>query len=573
MAMRAPPSTGLTPTPGGLSQSAEPESHAPDHLTALVTRLAAADWFAFDKIRPAAVLRRVQERMRACSVASLSEYLSLLQRSADEVVSLRTALLASGTTFFRPPEAWDFIERVIIPRLLDRASPSRPLRVWLPQCGRGAEAYTMAMLLLEQSRAAQRGTDVQLFASDPDERALQIGRAGVFPRSAGEAIGRGRLDCFFLKLRHGYRVTPQLRKMVLFARHDLFCDLPFRHMDLVCCRGFLACLQPPAREEIATLLHRSLNDGGYLILGPGEQVGRAAGSLQVVSRRWGVFRRRDGGADLAGVEGARPGTIEPSRLTAVVSEALATSNGDHAQVARMLRLMTMGKLAASLAHELSQPLSALANILEACATHLRNGAATSEELLDLTNDASSQSHRAGRIVAHITRLLHDGERRVERCELRTLVRTAAELVRPTHLAQGIELELVLGEVPLWGDLCRVEIEQVIVNLLQNSIDAIIEGGGNRRQIRVEASTTSTGHATVTVADTGSGIPAEVATRLFEPFFTTKADGLGMGLAICRSMVDAHGGGLWTDRKPDGDGTRMGFSLPLARGEAAAPNAP
>src|SRR5262245_4600017 len=572
MAMRASPSTGLTLTPGGLSQSAEPESHAPDHLTALVTRLAAADWFAFDKISPAAVLRRVQGRMRECSVGSLPEYLSLLQRSADEVISLRTELVASGTTFFRNPEAWEFIERSVIPRLLYRTRPSRPLRVWIPHCGAGVEAYTMAMLLFEQATGPQRRREVQLFASDPDDRALRTARAGVVPWLAGKAIGRTRLDRFFVEARGGFRVEPELRKMVVFVKHDLFCDLPFRHMDLICCRGFLAFLRPPARAEIARLLHQSLDDGGYLILGPGELVG-ADGLFELVSRRWGVFRRRDGGALAAGVAGARSGTVGPARLTSLVPGALATTNGDHANVARMLRLMTMGKLAASLAHELSQPLSALANILEACATHLRNGGATSEELLDLTNDASSQSHRAGRIVAHITRLLHDAERRVERCELRTLVRTAAEIVRPTLVAQDIELLLALGDVALWGDFCRVEIEQVVVNLLQNAIDAIVEGGGNRRQIRVEASTTSAGHATVTVADTGSGIPAEVATRLFEPFFTTKADGLGMGLAICRSMVDAHGGGLWTDRKPDGDGTRMGFSLPLARGEAAAPNAP
>lgn len=561
--MRASPATGVTPTAGGPSRSAEQAGYAPDHLIALVTRLAAGDRFAFDKLSPAAVLRRVQARMRECSVGSLSEYLSVLQRSADEVVTLRTRLVASGTTFFGNPNAWDFIERSVIPCVLARARPSRPLRVWIPHCGTGYEAYTIAMLLFEQATSAERRTDVQLFASDPDDRALQCARAGVVPWFAGRAIGRARLDRFFVVSRDGYRVKQDLRKMVVFVRHDLFCDLPFRHMDLICCRGFLEHLRPPARAEIARLLHQSLDDGGYLTLGTGEHVGKAAGPFQVVSRRWGVFRRSDGSAREAGVDGARPGTVGPARLASVVPGALATTNGDHANVAQMLRLMTMGKLAASLAHELSQPLSALANLLEACATHLRTGRATSEELLDLTNEASSQSHRAGRIVAHITRLLHDGERRVERCELRTIVRTAAELVRPTLLAQGIELHLLLGEVPLWGDLCRVEIEQVMVNLLQNSIDATIEGGGDRREIRVETSEIPPGHATVSIADTGSGIPAEVAARLFEPFFTTKADGFGMGLAICRSIVDAHDGRLWIDRKPAGDATRMCFSLPLS----------
>jgi signal transduction histidine kinase len=267
---------------------------------------------------------------------------------------------------------------------------------------------------------------------------------------------------------------------------------------------------------------------------------------------------------------ARPETAR-ARVAAAVGahhEAPPSSpppakTNDHGKLARMLRLMSMGKLAASLAHELSQPLSAVANLVEACSIHLRTGGATSEELLDLTRQASSQSQRASRIVAHISRLLHDGERRLERCELRTLVRTATELMRPTLREQGIELQLVLGQVPLWGTLCSVEIEQVVVNLLQNAIDAILEGGGDRRQIRVEASPTVDERATVSVSDTGRGIAGEVAERVFEPFFTTRPEGFGMGMAICRTILHAHGGRLWIDRKSDLGATRVCFSLPLA----------
>ena len=558
--MSGPRSTGPE-LPDAAPQQAEPRLAAASFNTR-VTRLAAADWFDFTHLSSATVQRRVEGRMRERSVRSVSEYLSLLQRSADEVATLRTELMANGTAFFRDPDVWSFLERRIIPRLLSRARPSRPLRVWIPHCGAGAEAYTMAMLLAEQMNDAQRATEVQLFASEPDDRAMQTARAGEIPRIAGMAIGPGRLARFFVESRHGYRVTKELRQMVVFARHDLLCDLPFLHMDLVCCRYLLTHLRPPARAEVARILHRSLDDGGHLILGRGEHVGHAVGLFEPVSRRWCVFRRSDGGRHEPGISSSGAGTPGPGFASAIPN-TLATTNGNRANVARMLRLMNMGKLAASLAHELSQPLSALANILEACATHLRTGGATSEELLDLTNEASSQSHRAGRIVAHMSRLLHDGERLVERCELRTLVRTAAELLRPTLVEHGIELQLVLGDVPLWGDLCRIEIEQVLVNLLQNAADAIVDGGGDHRLILVEMSESSNEHVTVGITDTGSGIPAGIATRLFEPFFTTKADGFGMGLAICRSIVDAHDGRLWIDREPDGDATRMCFSLPLS----------
>ena len=515
--------------------------------------------------------------MRQLSVTVVSEYLALLRGSVDEVYTLRTQLLANGTAFFRDQQVWDFIVHDVLPGLMARARPLRPLRVWVPHCGAGAEAYSLAMLLLEHASVAQRGAvPVQLFASDADGRAIEVARTGRVPWIASTAIGPARLRRFFVETLDGYQVRPELRRAVSFARHDLLSDLPFLHMDLICCRYFLTYLRRESRLAVATLLQQSLDDDGYLVLGRAERLGELGTAFEQVSRRWSVYRRIGRTRSTPGVAVAR-GEIagaDAAACAAVLHAAAApaamekTHQGD---LARMLRLVSLGKLAASLAHELSQPLSAVANILDACATHLRTGGATTDELLDLTHQASSQSHRAGRIIAHIRRLLHDGERRVERRELRTLVRTAAELMRSTFLEQGIELQLALGDVPLWGDLCRIEIEQVVLNLLQNATDAIIQGARDRRRVRVEASKTADGHATVTVADNGSGIPADVAGRLFGPFFTTKPDGFGMGLAICRSIVEAHGGQLWIDRSPDAHATRVCFSLPLARRARTVPS--
>src|SRR5262249_61074216 len=170
-----------------------------------------------------------------------------------------------------------------------------------------------------------------------------------------------------------------------------------------------------------------------------------------------------------------------------------------------------------------------------------------EQLLDLIGQATSQSDRAGRIITHITRLLHDGNRRVQPCELRTLATTAAELVRPTLRQQGIDLQLALGATPLRAEVCRVEVEQVLMNLLQNAVDAVIGNDLHRRRIRVELSPAQDGFATITVADSCSGIPHGMAERVFEPFFTTKTEGSGMGLSICRPIATAHGGPPRTER--------------------------
>src|SRR5262249_60452759 len=120
------------------------------------------------------------------------EYLELLGRNRDEVHALRTALLASGTVFFRDPAVWAFVAHDVIPRLMARARSFRPLRVWVPHCGAGAEAYTLAMLLLEHSGKGGPAVPVQLFASDADEPAIDAARAGTAPRTAANTLGPAR---------------------------------------------------------------------------------------------------------------------------------------------------------------------------------------------------------------------------------------------------------------------------------------------------------------------------------------------------------------------------------------------
>lgn len=543
----------------------QPETLADSPLSAIVRLVTSGSWFDFACVRAAFVQRHVERRMRQHLDGSMSEYLALLRRDPTELEALRADILASGRWFFRDARVWDFVAQQVIPAIMAHPDRSRPIRVWVPFCGRGAEAYTVAMLIHEQ--ASRVGRRVQLFASDEDDRSLDLARAGSFP-SIVSVIGAARLRRFFIASKHGYRVSKALRESVVFARHDLFSDPPFSHIDLVCCRYVFMHLRPTARLIATRVLAQALDDDGYLILAPVETLTDAAGRFENVSRPCAVFRRiaRSGRTAMAQPS---PSTVGRA-AEALPSTALhrPPSPGDLAasedgRLAQVLRLVTMGNLSASLAHELSQPLGAIANLLAACASRARGGAPTSE-LLDLLRQASAQSQRAGSLVAHVTRLLHGGERRVERCDLRDLLMAGVQLLRPTLRRHGIALRLVLGKLPLEGDVCRIEIEQVGVNLLQNAVDAILLHPGHRGRIRMEASTSGR-HATIIVADSGRGVCAEAGDRIFEPFFTTKASGLGMGLAICRAIVTAHGGRLWTERTADA--TLMCFTLPLAAPEA------
>jgi C4-dicarboxylate-specific signal transduction histidine kinase len=201
----------------------------------------------------------------------------------------------------------------------------------------------------------------------------------------------------------------------------------------------------------------------------------------------------------------------------------------------------------------SQPLGAVANVLEALAVRVRDGSPADRTLLDLVSQGIAQSERARRILVHIVRLLRNGERTTESCDVRHLVADAADLLRATVREHRIGLQVVGDPLPCRVQACRVEIEQVVVNLLQNAIDAVVLRSDGPRTILVETRLTAGRQVKVRVQDSGAGISTELADRMFEPFFTTKPHGFGMGLAISRSIVDDHGGCIWVEPKRGEEG--------------------
>jgi C4-dicarboxylate-specific signal transduction histidine kinase len=233
-----------------------------------------------------------------------------------------------------------------------------------------------------------------------------------------------------------------------------------------------------------------------------------------------------------------------------------------AELAHALRISTVGELASGLAHELNQPLSAIANGVEACARYVRSGKGTSKKLLALLDDASGEAVRAGTIVEHLRHFIEKGQPQFEATDLREIARNIPRLLA-REIQQGqitLRLDLPSHPLPIYAD--RIQIEQIIVNLMQNAIDAMREIPGDRHEIQLQA-WAAKGMAEVAVRDTGTGIPAAAAGRLFEPFFTTKPHGLGMGLAISRSILEAHRGKIWAKRRADeARGTTIRFTLPL-----------
>jgi two-component system CheB/CheR fusion protein len=236
--------------------------------------------------------RRIKRRMALLRIDEWRDYVEHLRETPDEVTALYQDLLIGVTSFFRDPDAFAALAANVLPKLVARASPEVPVRVWVPGCASGEEAYSIAILLIEQFRAADKAASVQIFATDIDERSLETARQGVYPGSIASALSPERLERFFVRLdEHRYQVSKELRDSIVVAPQSLTSDAPFSKLDLISCRNVLIYLEPGIQEKVISLLHFALKDDGYLLLGPAESIGRATGMFEAISKKWRLYRR------------------------------------------------------------------------------------------------------------------------------------------------------------------------------------------------------------------------------------------------------------------------------------------
>jgi PAS domain S-box-containing protein len=236
-------------------------------------------------------------------------------------------------------------------------------------------------------------------------------------------------------------------------------------------------------------------------------------------------------------------------------------------LARCMRIATMGEMAAAIAHELSQPITAIIASCHACLAELAPDQGFSADAIEAMEDACREAERAGAILNSVSAFVRRTPTRRASTDINDLVRAALDLARSNPAGRGIIFNLHLADGLPQAIVNAVEIEQVILNLLRNSIDALSDRTSGQREAsnhpRVTLSTRVAGVDTVevSIADNGAGFSPEIMTQAFAPFFSTKPGGMGMGLAICRTIIDSHGGGIWAEAASDG-GARVTFTLPL-----------
>lgn len=244
-------------------------------------------------------------------------------------------------------------------------------------------------------------------------------------------------------------------------------------------------------------------------------------------------------------------------------QAEETARQQHEKIELSQRLVTAGEMASLLAHELNQPLAAIANYNMGCVRRLRSGNWRPEELLDALEKSSAQAGRAGTIIQRVREFLRKREPDLAPSDLAEMITEVAGLVRAEAGRHAINLRLEpdprLPKVLADG----IMIKQVLINLIRNAIEAMQAVPAGRRDLSVRSFAESPDRLHVEVADRGPGLPPALAESPFPPFFTTKADGMGMGLQICRSIVEFHGGRLWATANPGG-GAVFHFTLAVAK---------
>jgi two-component system, chemotaxis family, CheB/CheR fusion protein len=245
----------------------------------------------FSVYKRATVLRRIGRRMQVNGVHDLAAYLDCLRTRQGESGALLQDLLISVTNFFRDAECFAALE-VELAELFRGKGPGDAIRVWVPACATGEEAYSIAMMLADKARQLDAPPAIQVFGTDLDEQAIRAAREGVYPLTIEADVSEERLRRYFVRELRGYHVRRELRELVLFAQHDLLKDAPFSRLDLVSCRNLLIYLGRPAQRRVFETLHFSLVTGGRLFLGSSETVEEVTELFNVIDKKHRVFAAR-----------------------------------------------------------------------------------------------------------------------------------------------------------------------------------------------------------------------------------------------------------------------------------------
>jgi len=246
----------------------------------------------FSSYKQETVTRRIDRRLLLNESPDLDEYVQRLESDPEELNRLYHDLLIGVTRFFRDRAAFDRLAHDVLPGLIAKLGRDEDLRIWVAGCATGEEPYSLGILVQECFEQANRPVAAKIFATDVHRTSLDFAGAGIYTSESLADVSRERLQRFFLPRGDRFQVAPELRKLVVFAEHNVLKDAPFTRMDLITCRNLLIYFQPPAQKKVLSLFHFALKANGIVFLGPSESPGDLADEFDVLDTRWKIYRKR-----------------------------------------------------------------------------------------------------------------------------------------------------------------------------------------------------------------------------------------------------------------------------------------
>ena len=256
----------------------------------IFTMLRRVSGIDFRHYKPPTVRRRLLRRMALQRSTDMDRYIQLLRQDSGEITSLYHDLLIHVTRFFRDPDSFTTLASQVLTEIVHERPEDEPIRIWVPGCATGEEAYSVAIALMEVLGDQASSRRVQIFATDVSENAVEQARTGMYPLSITSDVSPERLRRFFTRSDGGYKINKNLRDACVFARHDLARDPPFSRLDLVICRNVLIYLDAAVQKRLISVFHYALRNRGFLMLGPAETAG-AQMLFTMVDKRWRIYRR------------------------------------------------------------------------------------------------------------------------------------------------------------------------------------------------------------------------------------------------------------------------------------------
>ena len=294
----------LEAQPAALPQAAAADDSGPQVLDSILGMLREHSRHDLSLYKASTLKRRLERRMGIHGLGTMAAYAEFLRGNPDEFGLLFKEMLIGVTGFFRDPAVWESLKDALVPALQARSADGRRFRAWVVGCSTGEEAYTLAMVFREVADAlpAPDTYALQIFATDLSVDAIALARKARYPAQITEAVSPGRLARFFSAEGTGFRVSKEIREMVLFAQHDVIVDSPFTRLDVLCCRNLLIYFNAALQRRLVPLFHYSLRPGGILLLGKSETVGHAKTMFEPLGQKSRMYRRSDTASDAGRVE-------------------------------------------------------------------------------------------------------------------------------------------------------------------------------------------------------------------------------------------------------------------------------